>query len=114
MEIGNLFRMLRLSAAEQAAKQELKRREKEAKLLQYAREVWGISCGETDEIIDKAIASTENFFRSLGVKTRLGEYGIGEDTIRTICSRFEARNWNLGENGIVTPQKVEEILRSRL
>ncbi|MBS7376312.1 MAG: iron-containing alcohol dehydrogenase [Muribaculaceae bacterium] len=90
------------------------RREKEAKLLQYAREVWGISCGETDEIIDKAIASTENFFRSLGVKTRLGEYGIGEDTIRTIRSRFEARNWNLGENGIVTPQKVEEILRSRL
>ncbi len=90
------------------------RREKEAKLLQYAKEVWGITEGSADEIIDKAIDSTEHFFQSLGVKTRLSDYGIGEDTIATIRSRFEMRKWNLGEHGIVTPDKVEAILRCRL
>lgn len=90
------------------------RRKKEAKLLQYAKEVWNITEGSADEIIDKAIDSTEQFFQSLGVKTRLSDYGIGEDTIATIRSRFEMRKWNLGENGIVTPDKVEAILRCRL
>ena len=90
------------------------RREKEAKLLQYAERVWGITGGTSDEIIDKAIAATDNFFRSLGVKTLLGEYGRGEETIVAVRNRFVERKWNLGENGIVTPEKVEQILRCRL
>ena len=61
------------------------RREKEAKLLQYAERVWGITGGTSDEIIDKAIAATDNFFRSLGVKTLLGEYGIGEETQKLLA-----------------------------
>lgn len=90
------------------------RREKEAKLLQYASRIWNITEGTTDEIIDKAIAQTEKFFNSLGVKTRLSDYGIGEETIEFIRKRFAERNWNLGENGTITPQKTEAILRSRL
>lgn len=90
------------------------RREKEAKLLQYASRIWNITEGTTDEIIDKAIARTEKFFNSLGVKTRLSDYGIGEETIEFIRKRFAERNWNLGENGTITPQKTEAILRSRL
>lgn len=90
------------------------RREKEAKLLQYAARVWNITEGSTDEIIDRAIKATDNFFRSLGVPTRLSEYGIGEATIAEIRRRFDERKWNLGENGIVTPDKVEAILRDRL
>lgn len=90
------------------------RREKEAKLLQYASRIWNITEGTTDEIIDKAIARTEQFFNSLGVKTRLSDYGIGEETIEFIRKRFAERNWNLGENGTITPQKTEAILRSRL
>ena len=90
------------------------RREKEAKLLQYAARVWGITEGSTEEVIDSAIASTEAFFQSLGVKTRLGDYGIGEATGAEIRRRFDERKWNLGENGIVTPEKAEAILRDRL
>ena len=90
------------------------RREKEAKLLQYAARVWGITEGSTEEVIDSAIAATEAFFQSLGVKTRLGDYGIGEATVAEIRRRFDERKWNLGENGIVTPDKAEAILRDRL
>ena len=90
------------------------RREKEAKLLQYAARVWGITEGSTEEVIDRAIAATEAFFQSLGVKTRLGDYGIGEATVAEIRRRFDERKWNLGENGIVTPEKAEAILRDRL
>lgn len=84
--------------------------EKEAKLLQYAERVWGITSGTIDERIDAAIAATEKFFNSLGVATRLSSYGIGEDTITEIVKRFTDRGWCVGENGIVTPTKVEQIL----
>ena len=87
------------------------RREKEAKLLQYAERIWGISEGSADERIDKAIRCTSEFFASVGMKLHLSDYGIGEETVRTITDRFRQRGWNVGENHIVTPDKVEEILR---
>ncbi len=88
------------------------RREKHDKLVQYAERVWGINSGSDDEKIDRAIACTEEFYNSLGVKTHLSEYGIGEQTIDTIVTRFRSRGWKVGEGGIVTPEKVEAILRS--
>lgn len=90
------------------------RHEKEAKLLQYAARVWGITDGGVDKIIDSAIEHTDKFFQSLGKKTRLSEYGIGEETIKTIRHRIESHGWKLGERGLVTPDKVEAILRDRL
>lgn len=90
------------------------RNEKHDKLVQYAERVWGLTTGSDDEKIDGAIEATEKFFRSLGVKTRLGEHGIGEETIKEIVSRFTTRGINVGEGGIVTPDKVELILRKVL
>jgi len=40
----------------------------------------------------------------------LSEYKIGEDTINTIVERFKERAWRVGERGIVTPEKVRQIL----
>lgn len=78
--------------------------QKHDKLAQYANRVW-----KTDNI-DKAIDKTEEFFRSLGVMTKLSEHNIGDDTVNEIVERFTARQWNVGENGIVTPEKVRMIL----
>lgn len=89
------------------------RQEKREKLIQYAERVWGIS-GSDEQKIEGAIEATEKFYRSLGVKTRLSEHGIGEETITEIVKRFTERGWNVGENGIVTPEKVELILRKVL
>ncbi|MCQ2251171.1 MAG: iron-containing alcohol dehydrogenase, partial [Bacteroidales bacterium] len=81
--------------------------------LMYAKNVWNITDGTDDQIIDKAIAKTEEFFQSLGIKTRLSDYGIGQDVIDTIYNRFVERKSNLGEFGIVTPEKSKAILESR-
>lgn len=86
------------------------RKEKRGKLLQYARRVWNITIENEEQAIDEAIAKTESFFRSIGKKTRLSEYGIGDDVIETIVERFKQRGWNVGEHGIVTPEKTRLIL----
>ncbi len=90
------------------------REEKRSKILQYATRVFGINQGSEDEIIDAAINATEEFFRSLGIKTRLSEHGIGQDTIDEIVRRFTVRKWSVGERGIVTPERVGQILQGAL
>lgn len=86
------------------------RTEKHDKLIQYASRVWDINEGSDAERIDKVIECTEQFFRGLGIKTKLSEHNIGNDTIQAIVARFKSRGWNVGENQIVTPEKVEKIL----
>ena len=88
--------------------------EKREKILQYGARVWGITLGDPDDRIESTILRTEDFFRSLGVKTKLSDYGIGEDTINKIVARFEMRGTVLGENKTITPDKVEKILRLAL
>jgi NADP-dependent alcohol dehydrogenase len=88
--------------------------EKREKILQYGARVWGITLGDPDDRIDATIARTEDFFRSLGIKTKLSDYGIGEDTINKIVARFTVRGTVLGEHKNITPDKVEEILRLAL
>ncbi|MEJ5302587.1 MAG: iron-containing alcohol dehydrogenase [Bacteroidales bacterium] len=89
--------------------------EKMEKLVQYGQRVWNINGLSDKETALQAIEKTDRFFRSLGMKTRLSEHGIGEDTIREIVRRFtEPVKVNLGERGSITPEKVGEILRNRL
>lgn len=89
--------------------------EKKGKLVQYGERVWGISPGTDDERADKAIELTENFFRSLGVKTRLGEYGVGADTVDKVVERLVKRNWiAFGDRRLVTPEVVRKVLENRL
>ncbi len=89
------------------------RREKFDKLVQYAERVWGAT-GTPEEKAQAAIDKTDAFFRSLGMKTRLSEHGVGQETIDFIVDRFRKRGWNLGETGKVTPERVAEILRERM
>lgn len=86
------------------------RKEKEGKLLQYGERVWGVTKGTVDERIDTTISKTEQFFRSLGIATTLSEHGVGTESFQKIHDRFIERRMKLGEGGIVTPEKVLEIL----
>ncbi len=85
---------------------------KKEKLAQYAERVWDIREGDTEAKAAAAIEKTVGFFHSLGVKTRLSEYTADyQDTAGIIQERFTRRNWlALGENGIVTIEKVREIV----
>lgn len=61
-------------------------------------------------MITKVIEQTEGFFQSLGVKTRLSDYQIGDETIAELAQRFTDRGAVFGEKGNITPNKVIEIL----
>lgn len=89
------------------------REAKMKKLEMFCKNVWGVEA-KGDEAVNVAIQKSESFFNSLGIKTRLSDYGIGEDVVNEIVRRFRERGAKLGEHGIVTPDKVEAILRDRL
>jgi len=77
---------------------DLRREAKRDKLLQYATRVWNIDTGSDDARIDAAIARTRAFFESLGVKTRLSDYGIGTDAPQRLLAQLEAHGMTaLGE-----------------
>lgn len=85
---------------------------KQGKLLQYGERIWGITSGTTEERVALAIKKTEDFFRSLGLHTRLSEENIGDTTIDEITRRFTERNVAFGEDRDVTAQVAREILIS--
>ena len=88
------------------------REQKHDKLLQYGERVFGITEGTEQERVDKAIEMTEDFYRSLGLTTRLSEEGIGNETIEVIRNRFNEREVAYGENRNVTGEVAKEILES--
>lgn len=86
---------------------------KKAKLEQYGKRVWNLS---GDNIAAEAIARTEAFFQSLGIKTRISDYTTeGKDAAQIIRKRFEERNWlKLGERQDLTPAEAEKIVEASL
>jgi NADP-dependent alcohol dehydrogenase len=90
------------------------REEKKQKLLQFAKRVWGIDVGTEDRKIDEAIEKTEAFFQSMGIKTRLSNYGITEDQLTPIFNRFDERGWKLGEMKTITSERIKKILLAAL
>ena len=94
---------------------EVKKADKLDKLAQYATRVWHITEGTTEEKADKAIAKTREFFESLGVSTRLKDYGLGEEAVDKIVKQLEDHGMTrLGEKGDVTPEVAREILTRAL
>jgi NADP-dependent alcohol dehydrogenase len=88
-----------------------RREAKRAKLLQYAARVWDLREGDEDARIEAAIARTEDFFRSVGVGTKLSDYGLGADAIPAVVDALEAHGMTrLGETGEVTLQVSRKVL----
>ena len=90
---------------------DVRREKKHAKLVQYAERVWNIKDGSDAEKIDRAITKTREFFESLGIKTRLSQYGIGADKIPVVIGQLKAHGMTaLSETGDLTLDIVEKIL----
>ena len=65
-----------------------------------------------EERIDRTIAATESFFRSLGLSTHLSAEGLGEATIAEIERRFNALGVHYGEAGNVDGAMARRILEA--
>jgi NADP-dependent alcohol dehydrogenase len=90
---------------------DVRRTEKRAKLLQYAKRVWGLSSGDEEQRIDAAIAKTSEFFEQMGVKTWLSSYGIGAEAVDNILQQLERHGLTaLGEHQDVTLATSRKIL----
>ena len=85
---------------------------KKAKLAQYAERVWNVAEGSEEEKANAAIEKTEEFFHSLGIKTKLSEYTADyTGTAEEIAKRFTERKWiGLGENRALKPEDAKKIV----
>ena len=93
----------------------VRRAAKRDKLLQYAARVWDIHAGTDDARIDAAIARTEDFFRAMGVGTKLSDYGLGADAIPAVIAALDAHGMTrMGETGDVTLTVAREVLEGAL
>lgn len=92
----------------------IKREQKKEKILQLGERVWGISKGTSEERIDQTIQKTVDFFESVGILTRLPDYGVTTETIDTICDRFQKRGYKVGEKANIGPVEIRLILEDRL
>ncbi len=94
---------------------EVRRDKKRAKLLQYADRVWNIQTGSEDEKIDLAIQKTREFFESLGVKTRLSEYGVSADKIPDVVEQLKVHRMAvLSETQDLTLNISQKILENAM
>ena len=85
---------------------------KKEKLAQYGQRVWNIQGNSTEEIAEKAIEKTVEFFHKMGMKTKLSENTENyEKTADFIANRFEERGWKaMGEKQNITLEKVKTIV----
>lgn len=93
---------------------QIKRVQKKDKILQLGERVWGINAGDQEERIDLTIQKITDFFGSVGIASKLPEYGVSADTIDTICERFRKRRFKIGEKANIGPDEIRLILETRL
>lgn len=94
---------------------DLRREGKREKLLQYAERVWGIREGSDTARIDQAIARTREFFASLGMKTRLGDYQISAEAVHRLLAQLEAHGMDkLGERQDMDLELSRRVLEACL
>lgn len=85
---------------------------KSYKLAKIAREVFGINESVDLKAADMAIDKIEEFYNSIGMKTRLADYGINpEEAAEKIRDRFRKRNVAFGEKGAITADVAYEIVK---
>lgn len=91
------------------------REQKRGKLLQYAERVWGLSRYDEDSAIDLAIEKTEQFFRTMGIKTRLAEHDIADDVAEKVSDRLQDNGFvALGEHRDITPDHARDIVMASM
>ncbi len=91
------------------------RDQKADKIVQFGEKVFGIYNNMSkEERITETINAVINFFEDMQIKTRLSDYGLGQEVVDTVSNRIKERGWKLGEKGNITADIVREILTLRL
>ncbi len=85
---------------------------KKDKLAQYGERIFNIQGNSVDEKARKAIEKTIEFFKLMGMETKISEFTKDyKETSNFIVNRFQERKWlSLGEKQNITLEKVREIV----
>jgi NADP-dependent alcohol dehydrogenase len=81
---------------------------KKQKLAQYANRVWKLE-GTQEELAQKAISKTVEFFNQIGMKTKLSDYGIKFEDCVSVGDVFASVK--IGERQNISKKEVLEILQ---
>ena len=88
---------------------------KREKLLQYAERVWNLRDGDDEQRIDAAIENTRAFFETLGVKTRLKDYGLEQAAVDAALKQLEQHAMTkLGEHQDIDLAVSRRVLEASL
>ena len=88
---------------------------KREKLLQYAERVWNLREGDDEQRIDAAIENTRAFFETLGVKTRLKDYGLEQTAVDAALQQLEQHAMTkLGEHQDIDLAVSRRVLEASL
>jgi len=88
-----------------------KKEDKKGKLARFAKEVFGVKAKSQDKLADAAIAKTEEFFHSIGMKTKLADYGIkAQDAANEVKARFLKQGAKHGEKTDIDAEAAYKIL----
>lgn len=87
--------------------------QKQKKIERLGREIFGLTGLSGGVLIDKTIQNVEGFFHQMGIKTRLSDYGLGDEAIDKVANRLNQRGWKLGECKNITGEVAREILDLR-
>ncbi|MDY0361303.1 MAG: iron-containing alcohol dehydrogenase [Desulforegulaceae bacterium] len=94
---------------------EVRRDQKREKLIQYAERIWNIEETDQNKKINLAIERTRGFFESLGIKTRLSEYGVKEEQLSDVVEQLKAHGMTaLSETQDITPEISLKILQTAM
>ncbi len=91
---------------------EVRFEQKKEKLAQFVERVWGIRSGSIEEKAKIAIEKTEEFYKSLGIETKLSQYtsdyeGFGDKVTKSLEKHGMVK---LGEHQDVTPELAGKIV----
>lgn len=84
---------------------------KRTMLARYARRVWNVAEADDAKAGLLGIDKTVEFWRSLGVKTRLSEYGVSDARFAEIAERLGGGTRRLGEGADIAEADILRILR---
>jgi len=93
----------------------VRKNDKRAKLLQFAERIWHLTGGDEDMRIEAAIEKTQAFFEQMNVKTRLGDYELGTESIAAVLQQLQDHKMiGLGERRDVTLEVSRRVLEMSL
>lgn len=89
-------------------------KEKQVKLARMGEVVFGVTQGDEEMRARKTIDLCEEFFRNMGLKTRLSECGIKESDLDALAAPVDKQGWHLGEHQNIDSKVTRDILLLRL